>query len=42
MGFKGAATYSADSEELEFNIELDGCPLGGLKHWKCAKNALFR
>ena len=34
--------YSADSEELEFNIKLDGHPLGGLKHWKCAKNALFR
>lgn len=33
--------HSADSEEKEFNIKLDGCPLGGLKLWKLSKTVLF-
>lgn len=33
--------HSADSEEMEFNIKLDGRPLGGLKLWKLSKIALF-
>lgn len=33
--------HSADLEDMEFNIKLDGRPLEGLKLWKLSKMALF-